>query len=154
MAPRPGWRGLEMVEDGMEVHFGEAATHIGATDRIRRQTDPSVLRRIDRDTDLRIMWYTKRSVGELRERLVELDNEPDVEGSIAARGALLVLANAVMGGSTTKDLIPLLRRLGVRTRSEIDRERQALRSLVRSIEGVPAAAASPTSAGQPAPVGV
>ncbi len=123
----------------MEVHFNEAVTHLGTTDRIRRQTDPAVLRRIDRDTDLRIMWYTKRTVTELRERLVELDHEPDVEGSLAARGPLLALANAVIGGSTTKDLVPLLRRLGVRTRSEIDRERQALRSLVRSQEGAPAA---------------
>ncbi len=121
----------------MELHFGDAPSHFGANDRIRRRTDSAVLRRIDRDTDLRIMWYTKRSVADLRERLAELDHEPDVEGSLAARGPLLALANAVIGDSTTKDLIPLLRRLGVRTRGEIDRERQALRSLVRAIEGVP-----------------
>ena len=119
----------------MEMHFSDAVSHLGANDRVRRQTDPAVLRRIDRDTDLRIMWFTKRTVAELRERLQELDHEPDIEGSLAARGPLLALANTVMGGSTTKDLLPLLRRLGVRTRSEIDRERQALRSLVRSIEG-------------------
>ena len=119
----------------MEMHFSDAVSHLGADDRVRRQTDPAVLRRIDRDTDLRIMWFTKRTVAELRERLQELDHEPDIEGSLAARGPLLALANTVMGGSTTKDLLPLLRRLGVRTRSEIDRERQALRSLVRSIEG-------------------
>jgi len=123
----------------MELHFGDAVPHLGTSDRIRRQTDPMFLRRIDRDTDLRIMWYTKRSVAELRERLDELDREPEVEGSIAARGPLLVLANAVVGASASKDLIALLRRLGVRTRSEIDRERQALRSLVRSIEGTPRA---------------
>lgn len=119
----------------MEVHYTDAVSHLGTNDRIRKQTDPAVLRRIDRDTDLRIMWYTKRTSAELRERLLELDNEADVEGSLAARGPLLALANAVMGGSTAKDLLPLLRRLGVRTRGEIDRERQALRSLVRSIEG-------------------
>ena len=129
----------------MEMHFSDAVSHLGANDRIRRQTDPAVLRRIDRDTDLRIMWYTKRSVTDLRERLVELDNEPEIESSLAARGPLLALANTVMGGLTTKDLLPLLRRLGVRTRSEIDRERQALRSLVRAIEGTPAKAAVVTA---------
>ena len=85
----------------MEMHFSDAVSHLGANDRIRRQTDPAVLRRIDRDTDLRIMWYTKRSVTDLRERLVELDNEPEIESSLAARGPLLALANTVMGGLTT-----------------------------------------------------
>lgn len=120
----------------METHVDEAAQHPDATDRIRRQSDPAVNRRIDRDTDIRILWYTRRSALEIRERLAELDREPDVEGTLTTGGPMVALAGAALGGHAGKQLVAVLRRLGVRTVREIDRERQALRSLLRGLAGL------------------
>ncbi|MBA3685882.1 MAG: hypothetical protein H0W72_11675 [Planctomycetes bacterium] len=120
----------------MEVHFDEAVQHLAGTDRIRKQTDQAINARIDRDTDIRIMWYADRPAGEVNLRLGELDEEWDMERVLASNGSLLALTGAVLGCPAVKDLVPLLRRLGIRTRREIDRERQALRRLVNAREAV------------------
>ncbi len=120
----------------MEVHFEEAVQHLAGNDRIRKQTDQAINARIDRDTDIRIMWFAERPAAEVNLRLGELDEEWDMEKVLGSNGALLALTGAVLGCPAVKNLVPLLRRLGIRTRHEVDRERQSLRRLVTAREAV------------------
>ncbi len=120
----------------MEVNFDEAVQHLAGNDRIRKQTDQAFNARIDRDTDIRIMWYSERPAAEVHLRLVELDEEWDMEKVLSSNGALLALTGAVLGCPAVKNLVPLLRRLGIRTRREVDRERQSLRRMLSAREAV------------------
>ncbi len=120
-------------------------------DRVRRHTSPEVLEKIERQLERNIRYHGSRSEAEITTRIAELDNEWSIEryldtnGSILAlTGALLgltvsrkwLLLSAAVGGFLLKHAVsgwcpplPLLRRLGVRTRSELDREKFALKAL-------------------------
>lgn len=117
-------------------------------DRVRRNTDPRINARIDDATDTSVRDHLSAGPEAIQRRLDELDREWDVErvletlapslilGSLAlsqvgsrrwmlfsAGVAAFLLQHAVQGWCPP---IPVLRRLGVRTRGEIDRERYAL----------------------------
>jgi hypothetical protein len=146
------------------------------TDRDRRHTAASVLRRIDDDTETHLRAYADASGRDIVSRLGELDGEWDVDRTIElesslmglvglvlgafARPALLV-APAAVGGAVFLHatlgwypLLPLLRRLGLRTSREIARERYALKALrgdfhqIGAVEdaGADALAGSPSDA--------
>jgi len=139
-APGPGWR-AEPKEP----------------DRVRRSTAQAINRAIDRETDRNITRYAAMSDERIRQRIRELDQEWDVErvlelnaaalalgGMLLARGGerrWLVLPAAVMGFLLQHAVqgwcppLPLLRRLGVRTRGEIDREKYRLLSLLETEPG-------------------
>lgn len=117
-------------------------------DRVRRNTDPRLNARIDDATEHSIRDHLSAGPEAIQRRLDELDREWDIErvletlapslilGSLAlsqlgnrrwmlfsAGVAAFLLQHAVQGWCPP---IPVLRRLGVRTRGEIDRERYAL----------------------------
>ncbi len=123
-------------------------------DRVRRFTASAVNRTIDRETDRSIIRYAGMSDERIRERIRELDQEWDVERVLALNAATLSLTGLALGlGRDRRWLLlpgvvmaflfqhaaqgwcpplPVIRRLGVRTRGEIDREKYTLLSLLET----------------------
>lgn len=125
-----------------------------STDRVRRSTDIELNRRIDRQTDANIKSYSSLGREAVLGRIEELDCEWDVERVLEVNASTLALSGLVLGVTVNKKwlLVPgivlsfllqhglqgwcppllLLRRLGIRTRSEIDREKYALKAALDS----------------------
>ena len=136
---------MENRDESMRVNGGEA-------DRVRANTSEEVNARLDREMRERVESYAARGEAEITRRIWELDREWDMErlletnasalagvgvGLAAATGSrkwLIVpgvvlsflFQHAVQGWCPP---VPVFRRLGVRTREEIDRERYALKAL-------------------------
>ncbi|MCW5658957.1 MAG: hypothetical protein KIT60_14740 [Burkholderiaceae bacterium] len=120
------------------------------TDRVRRHSAAQVLRRID-DTTVASLTRCAASPAATERRLAELDREWDTDRAVEAEAALTgliglglgafvraqflvvpaVVAGAVLLHATTGryPLMPLFRRLGLRSAREIARERYALKAL-------------------------
>ena len=120
------------------------------TSRVSRNTSRHVNQRIDEDMEWRVAYYAEHP-DEIGERLRELDREWDIERTLEANAASLGLTGVLLGalvdrrflilpGAVTGFLlqhalqgwcppVPLFRRLGVRTASEISTERTALKIL-------------------------
>jgi hypothetical protein len=118
--------------------------------KTRNLTAPIINARIQRDIEARIVYYTQHP-NEIGARLEELDKEWDVERAIEAEVAGSVLVGFIFGATLSKKwfllpafagvmlllhafrgeypLLPLFRRLGFRTASEIAQERYALKAL-------------------------
>ncbi len=120
-----------------------------ASDRVRRHSPEPVNRRIDRETRGRV-WACASDPDAIDERIAELDREWDVERALfvvtsvnlllglaatardrrwlpwPAAVAAFQLQHAVQGWSPP---VSALRRLGVRTRQEIEDERTAPKAL-------------------------
>jgi hypothetical protein len=110
--------------------------------RVETNTSPEVNARIAARTRDSISLHEKASVERVRERLFELDREWDVERMLEA-GKLVdrrfYLLTAAVGGFLLQHAVqgwcpplPVLRRLGFRTASEIETERRALRRLLEA----------------------
>jgi Protein of unknown function (DUF2892). len=121
------------------------------TDRVRRRTSPEILEKLERELERNVRFYGGRSEAEITQRIAELENEWSIErylntnaSALALTGAVLgltvsrkwLLLSAVVGGFLLKHAVsgwcppvPLLRRLGVRTRGELDREKFALKAI-------------------------
>lgn len=121
------------------------------TDRVRTHTAEAVLHRIDDRTLRNVSDYADADPGVISRRLDELDREWDsdrlIEAEASATGlaglALGVLATPALLGITAfaagavfvhalggwYPLMPVFRRLGIRTGREIARERYALKAL-------------------------
>lgn len=129
--------------------------------RIQEAAAETVDQEIRREMEQRISYYAAHK-DEIRERLWELDREWDVERSLdltvsglgllglflgAFRARRWFLLPAVVSGFLVQNAlggwcppVPVLRRLGVRTRGEIEQERYALKILrgdfqISDIEG-------------------
>lgn len=120
-------------------------------DRVRANTSEAINRRIDREINFRVKEYTKRSREDITLRIGELDREWDIERVLETNASALAFTGLFLG--VTKNIkwlmlpavvlpflfqhavqgwcppVPILRRLGVRTRKEIDREKYALKVL-------------------------
>lgn len=127
-------------------------------ERIRRHSSPAANARIARDTAARISACAARGPAAIHRRLAELDREWDTERVLETNASSLVLLGVLLG--TTVDRrwfalpglvgafllqhalqgwcppLPLLRRLGVRTASEIEQERTALKALRGDFAGL------------------
>jgi hypothetical protein len=135
----------------MNVSHAEDPTDSSA-DRVRRSTPLHVNLEIDRQTDCNIQWYAGASREVILQRIEELDKEWDVERVLEANASSFALTGLALGLAVDKRWLmltggvlvfllqhalqgwcpplPLLRRLGVRTRGEIDREKFALRAMM------------------------
>ena len=124
-----------------------------SADRVRRSTSEQRNREIDRQTDLNIQRYAGASPADIRNRIAALDREWDVERVLEVNASTLALTGLVLGLAVNRKWfalpggvlpfllqhglqgwcppLPLLRRLGVRTRGEIDREKYALQEVLR-----------------------
>jgi hypothetical protein len=121
------------------------------TDRVRRQTSPEILEELERELERNVRFYGGRSEAEIAQRIAELEKEWSIErylntnaSAVALTGAVLgltvrrkwLLLSAAVGGFLLKHAVsgwcppvPLLRRLGIKTRSELDREKFALKAI-------------------------
>jgi hypothetical protein len=120
-------------------------------ERVRRQTSAPRLEKIEQQLERNIRYHGGRSEGELNARIAELENEWSIERFLDTNASILALTGAVLGITVSKRWlllsamvsgfllqhavtgwcppVPVLRSLGVRTRSEIDREKFALKAL-------------------------
>jgi hypothetical protein len=132
--------------------MSDAATiHAAKGDQVRAATKPSVQQKIDNKIREKIMHFASQPKEVIARRIFELENEWDIERVLEANAAGIGLASLVWGLTVNKKClaitatvlsflmvhsihgwcppVPLLRRMGVRTRREIDRELFALKVL-------------------------
>jgi hypothetical protein len=132
------------------------------TRRVTDQTADSINETIRRQTDENIARYAAGGPAAISRRLAELDDEWDIERALEANAATVSLIGVVLGtvvdrrwfvlpGIVSAFLLqhalqgwcpplPVLRRLGIRTSTEIDYERYALKALrgdFKDIDTVP-----------------
>src|SRR5688500_16925244 len=120
-------------------------------ERVRANTSEEINRRIDREIDARVREYARRSPEDITRRINELDREWDMERLLETNASALAFTGLVLGVTHSKRWlivpgivlpflfqhavqgwcppVPVFRRLGVRTREEIDREKYALKVL-------------------------
>ena len=132
----------------MTLSYAEDPTSESA-DRVRGSTDTEVNNRIDRQTDANIARFSGLGRDAVLLRIAALDHEWDVERVLEVNASTLALSGLALGVSVNKKWLvvpgvvlsfllqhglqgwcpplPILRRLGVRTRGEIDREKYALK---------------------------
>lgn len=118
-------------------------------DRVRANTSPAVNREIDAKTLSNIRRYASQPRAAVERRISELNREWDIERVLEANAGVLAAVGAVLGASVSRKWlvltgtvlaflllhategwcppVPLLRGMGIRTRSEIDREKLALK---------------------------
>ncbi len=123
----------------------------GETDRVRAHTGEEVLEKIDTRTREEVRDAAKMSDVDIERRITELEREWDVERMLEANAAALGLAGIALGALHNRRwlIIPALvfpfllqhavqgwcpplavfRRMGVRTRREIELEKNALKAL-------------------------
>ena len=131
-------------------HSLAAVSSNAVVDRARNSTAAELNEQIDRQTDANILHYANASPEVIDERIEQLDGEWDIEQLLGANTASLALSGLglLLGATVSRKWLalpavvlpvvlmqglrgsspplPALRHLGVRTRAEIDRERQAL----------------------------
>ena len=120
-------------------------------ERVRGVTGSSHNEEIDNLTLFNIEYYKNEGPDAIDERIKELDREWDIERTLEMNAAAFAFAGTLLGafvnrrwlilpGVVTAFLaqhalqgwcppIPLFRKMGVRTRPEIDREKYALKAL-------------------------
>ena len=140
-------------------------------ERVRANTSAEVNWRIDQRIEENVRRYAEKGPEQIARRIWELEQEWDIErvlqamaSSLSLMGIALSLTRSrrwiVLPGVVLSFLllhaiqgwcppVPLLRRLGVRTRDEIERERLALKALIgdfpRGVEELAAEAALETA---------
>jgi hypothetical protein len=142
--------------------------HAPDLDRTRAQTSESVNEKIDRETRLRLQRAASRSPEDLTDGIVELGEEWDFDRIIEVEASLTGLTGLVLGTFVNRrfliipgfaagmlllhsvqgwyPLLPLLRRVGIRTQNEIDREYYAMKMLRGDFDTVTDASAAERAA--------
>jgi hypothetical protein len=132
--------------------------------RVERHTAPELNAAIRARTDAEVFRLEGATPADLEARLSELEREWDVERVLQANASTLVLVGLALGVRVDRRFlllptavlsffaqhalqgwcppIPVLRRLGVRTMREIERERYALKALRGDFDRVPPAGSS------------
>jgi len=125
--------------------------------RVAENTPAELNRRIRRQTEANLAYFAEHP-DEIEDRLIELDEEWDIERVLEANASGLALTGVVLGSLVDRRFlllpaavtgfllqhalqgwcppIPLLRRIGIRTAGEIDEERFALKLLRGDFKGV------------------
>jgi Protein of unknown function (DUF2892) len=121
------------------------------SDRVRRHTSPEILDEIDERIAQSIRFYSTQSDSVIQQRIEELDREWDMERRLETNASVAVVVTTMLGLTVSKKWflltavvgaflfqhavggwcppVPILRRLGTRTRKEIEREKYALKAL-------------------------
>lgn len=122
-----------------------------SADRVRANTSEEINRQFDRELEARVRAYEQRSPAEITRRIDELDREWDMERLLETNASAIAFTGLMLGVTHSKKWllvpgivlpflfqhavqgwcppVPIFRRLGVRTRKEIDREKYALKAL-------------------------
>ncbi len=120
-------------------------------DRVRAHTAPEINRRLDEETAQRVANFARASNADLTARIHELDREWDTERVLETNASALAFTGLLLGLTRGRKWfivpsivlpflfqhavqgwcppLPILRRLGIRSREEIDREKYALKVL-------------------------
>lgn len=120
-------------------------------DRVRANTPPEINEAIDREIAATVRFYAGKTEYEISKRIEELNNEWDIGRHIETRAAVISMTGLLLGLKMGRKWfilplititfllqyaltgwappIPFLRKLGVRTRQEIDVEKYALKTL-------------------------
>lgn len=128
-------------------------------ERVREASPSRANERIRRMTEAHIAYAARQGPQYIEERLAELDREWDIERCLEATAASFSLIGMALGATVNRKWfalpavvaafllqhaiqgwcppLPLLRRLGVRTADEINRERYALKVLRGDFADVP-----------------
>lgn len=127
-------------------------------DRVRAKTSPEINQKIDSQIEERIRFYATQPRDVISTRIEELDQEKDIERYLETNAAAIALGGIVLGFVRKKWLllsatvmgfllqhatqgwcppVPLLRKMGIRTRREIDREKYALKILRGDFQAMP-----------------
>lgn len=123
-------------------------------DRVRTHTPDDLNADIDKKTRDNILWYSREEPDIITARMAELDKEWDMERTLILNASLLSLTGVLLGITKNRTwfLLPaivsyflaqqaiqgwcppveIFRRLGVRTRKEIDMEKYALMDALKS----------------------
>jgi hypothetical protein len=131
--------------------------HTNEPDRVRANTAGAVNERIDRQIEVNVLSYRNKTPDQIRRRIWDLEREWDIERALELMASSLSLTGIVLGLTKGKRWfllptgvlsflfmhavqgwcppVPILRRLGFRTREEIDRERYALKSVIGETNG-------------------
>jgi hypothetical protein len=142
----------------VEVLLDRPANETQSRDNVRRHTPARLNQKIDQAMMKRVIDYSRKSPKEISARIKDLDQEWDLErivetgaGTVALTGVLmsglksrkwLVVSAATLGvllqHSLTRRSLPIkgLRALGIRTRREIEAEKNALRVLRRDFDNL------------------
>lgn len=140
------------------------------TDRVNLNTAPAINQRIAKQTERNIAYYAAHPE-EIDVRLEELDREWDIERTLEANAAAVSVASVVLGTFVSRKWLflpavvggflmqhavqgwcpplPAFRRMGVRTQTEIERERFALKALRGDFNTLPTTS---YSSGKPSPL--
>jgi hypothetical protein len=144
-----------------------SAQHAPPTDRVRANTWVTVNDRLDTETQLRMREASaSASTDELTRRITQLDYEWDFDRTVETEASLMGLLGLGLGIVVDRrflmipafvstmlvlhathgwyPLLPLFRRMGVRTQDEIDRERYGLKAIRGDFTALPPAG-SPAS---------
>ena len=137
-----GWHFTYMSDVGLNAAKGDA---------VRAKTKPDVQRKIDKKIREQIIHYASQPKEVISRRIFELEREWDVERVLESNVSSIGLASLILGVTVNRKCLaitgtvlgflllhavqgwcpplPVLRKLGVRTRREIDRELFALKVL-------------------------
>jgi hypothetical protein len=129
-----------------------------SADRVRANTAEQINRQIDRGIEARVRDYAQRTADDITRRIHELDHEWDIERLLEANASALAFTGLVLGLTRSRKWlilpsvvlpflfqhaiqgwcppVPLFRRLGVRSRDEINREKYALKALRGDFEEI------------------
>jgi hypothetical protein len=136
--------------------------HAPVPDRVRANTWVPVNERLDMETQLRLREAAaSASTDELTRRTTQLDFEWDFDRTVETEASLMGLLGLALGIAVDKrllvlpafvstmllvhathgwyPLLPLFRRIGVRTQDEIDRERYGLKTIRGDFAALPPA---------------
>ena len=120
-------------------------------DRVSQHTSDAINQRIREQTEENVARLAAANAGDIEARLAELDREWDVERTLEANAATACLVGLALGATVNRKWfifpgvvasfllqhavqgwcppLPVFRRMGIRTASEIDYERYALKAL-------------------------
>lgn len=120
-------------------------------DRVPQNTSESINQWVRQTTEQNVAHYGPGGRNAITHRLSELDNEWDIERLLEANAATVCLIGVALGALVDKRFfylpavvgtfllqhalqgwcppVPVFRRLGVRTQSEIDQEKYALKAM-------------------------
>jgi hypothetical protein len=130
------------------------------TDRVRAHTSDEWNERVSRDTRECLRHYATSDREEISRHINELNREWDIERMLQTNASVFALSGVLLGAAVSRKWlilpgavfsfflqhavqgwcppVPFLRRMGFRTRKEINREKYALKALRGDFEGVPA----------------
>ncbi|NMM63758.1 DUF2892 domain-containing protein [Clostridium sp. P21] len=122
------------------------------TKRVEFNTDKDINNEIKRETLENIAYYIGKDDSEILSRIEELDKEWDIERLLEANAASIVSLSTIFGFTINKKWfalsgmvggfllyhalygwcppVPIFRRLGIRTSSEINYEKESLKNLL------------------------